>query len=223
MTNQRDDILRSKMLGAMLRKTRKENGKSLKETAAMIGSTTGKLSAYERGKKIISLPELELFAYQFGVPIKYFLKLDRQSNVQRSIPEAKLLLSLRQKMIGAQLRSDRTDADISLRKLARSLNIPPSRLSAYERGTRSIPISELENIANALGHEIEEYIDHDGPVGEWQQELQAIEMMSKLSPELRDFLSKPVNEPYLRIAKQLSELQVEKLRTVAEGLLEITL
>jgi transcriptional regulator with XRE-family HTH domain len=223
MTNQRDDILRSKMLGAMLRKTRKENGKSLKETAAMIGSTTGKLSAYERGKKIISLPELELFAYQFGVPIKYFLKLDRQSDVQRSIPEAKLLLSLRQKMIGAQLRSDRTDADISLRKLARSLNIPPSRLSAYERGTRSIPISELENIANALGHEIEEYIDHDGPVGEWQQELQAIEMMSKLSPELRDFLSKPVNEPYLRIAKQLSELQVEKLRTVAEGLLEITL
>ena len=58
---------------------------------------------------------------------------------------------------------------------------------------------------------------------EWQQQLQVIDMFSKLSPELRGFLSKPVNEPYLRIAKQLSELQVEKLRTVAEGLLEITL
>jgi transcriptional regulator with XRE-family HTH domain len=223
MINQRDDILRTKMLGAMLRKIRKEKGKSLKETAILVGSTTGKLSAYERGKKTISLPELELFAYQFGVPLKYFLKLDTQSDIRRSIPEAELLLSLRQKMIGAQLRSHRTEADISLRKLAKSLNIPPSRLSAYERGIRAIPINELETIVNAIGHEIEEYIDRNGPVGEWQQELQAIKMLSQLSPELRDFLSKPVNEPYLRIAKQLSELQVDKLRTVAEGLLEITL
>jgi transcriptional regulator with XRE-family HTH domain len=223
MTNQRDEILRSKMLGAMLRKTRKERGKSIKETTALIGITAGKLSAYERGKKIMSLPELELFAYQFNVPLKYFLKSDLQSDIQRTIPEADLLLSLRQKMIGAQLRSHRTEMDISLRKLAKSLNIPPSRLSAYERGTRAIPLNELETLVNALGHEIEEYIDRDGPVGEWQQQLQAIEMLSKLSPELRDFLSKPVNEPYLRIAKQLSELQVEKLRTVAEGLLEITL
>jgi transcriptional regulator with XRE-family HTH domain len=223
MTNQRDKILRSKMLGAMLRKTRKERGKSIKETAALIGTTTGKLSAYERGKKTMSLPELELFAYQFDVPLKYFLKSDLQSDIWRTIPEADLLLSLRQKMIGAQLRSHRTEMDISLRKLAKSLNMPPSRLSAYERGTRSIPLNELETLANALGHEIEEYIDRDGPVGEWQQELRAIEMLSKLSPELQDFLSKPVNEPYLRIAKQLSELQVEKLRTVAEGLLEITL
>jgi transcriptional regulator with XRE-family HTH domain len=223
MTNQRDKILRSTMLGAMLRKTRKERGKSIKETAALIGTTTGKLSAYERGKKTMSLPELELFAYQFDVPLKYFLKSDLQSDIWRTIPEADLLLSLRQKMIGAQLRSHRTEMDISLRKLAKSLNMPPSRLSAYERGTRSIPLNELETLANALGHEIEEYIDRDGPVGEWQQELRAIEMLSKLSPELQDFLSKPVNEPYLRIAKQLSELQVEKLRTVAEGLLEITL
>jgi transcriptional regulator with XRE-family HTH domain len=223
MTNQRDKILRSKMLGAMLRKTRKEKGKSIKDTAALIGTTAGKLSAYEHGKKIMSLPELELFAYQFEVPLKYFLKSDMQSDIRRIIPEADLLLSLRQKMIGAQLRSHRTDMDISLRKLAKSLNIPPSRLSAYERGTRAIPLNELETLANALGHEIEEYIDRNGPVGEWQQQLQAIEMLSKLSPELRDFLSKPVNEPYLRIAKQLSELQVEKLRTVAEGLLEITL
>lgn len=223
MKSQQDVVLRSKMLGAMLRKTRKESGKSIKETATLIGSTSGKLSAYEQGKKNISLPELELFAYHFGVPLKYFLKMDKESETRKSIPGSKLLLSLRQKMIGAQVRAHRTEVDLSLRKLAKSLNIPPSRLSAYERGIRAIPLMELEAIANKLGHEIEEYIDHDGPVGEWQQQLQAIEMLSKLSPELRDFLSNPVNEPYLRIAKQLSELQVDKLRTVAEGLLEITL
>jgi len=223
MTNQQDQLLRSKMLGAKLRKTRKERGKSLKETAVLIGTTSGKLSAYERGQRIISLPELEMFAFQFDVPLRYFLKTGTPKTSRRSIPDPELLISLRQKMIGAQLRAHRMQTDMSLRKLARTLNIPPSRLSAYERGMRPIPISQLDALSSALGHAIEEYIDHDGPVGEWEQQLQALEVLSKLSPELRDFLSKPVNEPYLRLAKQLSELQVEKIRTVAEGLLEITL
>jgi transcriptional regulator with XRE-family HTH domain len=223
MTNQQDQLLRSKMLGAKLRKTRKDRGKSLKETADLIGTTTGKLSAYERGQRIISLPELEMFAYKFDVPLRYFLKADTPETSKRSLPDPELLISLRQKMIGAQLRAHRMQTDMSLRKLARTLDIPPSRLSAYERGTRPIPISELDALSSAIGHTIEEYVDHDGPVGEWEQQLQAVEVLSKLSPELRDFLSKPVNEPYLHLAKQLSELQVEKLRTVAEGLLEITL
>jgi len=38
-----------------------------------------------------------------------------------------------------------------------------------------------------------------------------------------DFISKPVNRPYLQLAQRLSEMSVEKLRMVAEGLLEITL
>ena len=63
--SEQDQLLQRKMLGAKLRKTRKERGKSLKETAALVGTTTGKLSAYERGERIISLPELEMFAYQF--------------------------------------------------------------------------------------------------------------------------------------------------------------
>jgi transcriptional regulator with XRE-family HTH domain len=223
MINQQDANLRSKLLGAMLRKARKEKGKSIKETAVLIGTTAGKLSAYEMGEKTISLPELEMFAYQFEIPLKSFLSPETQVTPRRSIPNPELLLSLRQKMIGAQLRAHRMQADLSLRKLAKAVNIPPSRVSAYERGSRPIPMNELEMLAAHLGHHIEEYIDQDGPVGEWQQQLQTIELLSKLSPELRDFLSKSVNEPYLRLAKQLSELQVEKLRTVAEGLLEITL
>jgi hypothetical protein len=33
---------------------------------------------------------------------------------------------------------------------------------------------------------------------------------------------KPVNEPYIALAKKLSELPANKLRSIAEGLLEIT-
>jgi hypothetical protein len=44
----------------------------------------------------------------------------------------------------------------------------------------------------------------------------------ELPEDVREFICKPVNLPYLKLAMRLSELSVEKLRAVAEGLLEIT-
>ena len=44
----------------------------------------------------------------------------------------------------------------------------------------------------------------------------------ELPPEIQLFASKPVNLPYLELAMRLSELNAEKLRAVAEVLLEIT-
>jgi len=40
--------------------------------------------------------------------------------------------------------------------------------------------------------------------------------------EMQVFVSKPINRPYLELAIRLSEMSVDRLRSVAEGLLEIT-
>jgi hypothetical protein len=45
---------------------------------------------------------------------------------------------------------------------------------------------------------------------------------SELPSELQQFVCKPINRPYLELAMRLSDLPVDRLRTVAEGLLEIT-
>jgi hypothetical protein len=44
----------------------------------------------------------------------------------------------------------------------------------------------------------------------------------ELSPELQAFVSKPINRPYLELAQRLSEMSVDKLRSVGEGNLEVT-
>jgi hypothetical protein len=44
-----------------------------------------------------------------------------------------------------------------------------------------------------------------------------------LPPELQAFVSQAVNRPYLELAVKLSSMSSEKLRSVAEGLLDITL
>ena len=112
---------------------------------------------------------------------------------------------------------------MDLDELSKEINLPPSRISAYEKGGRPMPLVDLEKVAERLGHRLEDYFDRDGPIGTREVNNDAVKMLSKLHPELREFLSNPVNEPYLRIAKKLSELDVNKLRIVAEGLLDITL
>ena len=45
----------------------------------------------------------------------------------------------------------------------------------------------------------------------------------ELPAELQAFVSQPVNRPYLELAIKLSSMSSDKLRSVAEGLLDITL
>ncbi len=223
MTDQQEILLRNKVTGALLRQARNISGKSLKEMAALIGTNPGRLSAYERGMRAISIPELELFCYQLNIPIRQFLGEDTRTKTTKSDIDPNVMISLRRRMIGAHLKTHRMEANYSIRRLSRETQIPASRITAYERGNRSIPIPDLETLAEKLGTRVENYIDSEGPIGIQEMQLRIVDMLSKLQPDLREFLSKPVNEPYLRLAKRLSELDVDRLRTVAEGLLEITL
>jgi hypothetical protein len=69
---------------------------------------------------------------------------------------------------------------------------------------------------------VEELFDQSGPVGQWMSEQKAIRDFLKLPADLRAFASQPVNIPYLELARKLSTLSTDRLRSVAEGLLDIT-
>jgi hypothetical protein len=53
-----------------------------------------------------------------------------------------------------------------------------------------------------------------------QQE--AIQHFLELPLELQAFVSQPINKPYLELARKLSDMSTDKLRSVAEDLLDIT-
>jgi hypothetical protein len=52
--------------------------------------------------------------------------------------------------------------------------------------------------------------------------LDEITEFTKLPKEVREFLTNPANLLYLNIAMSLSELSADTLRSLAEGLLEVT-
>lgn len=217
-------IIRAKKLGVLIRDARVKSGKSLEECSQAMGISVDELGAVEFGERPPTLPELELFAYYLEIPLEHFWGSEtlKQDGSEKSLNPVEIS-KIRQGMIGSLLTKARNDATLSIDDLSQKAGITANNLEAYEKGELPIPITELESVAQVLNNSIGYFEDQKGPVGSWFAEHKYMADFQKLPAELQDFISKPINRPYLELAIRLSELKVEKLRALGEGLLEITL
>lgn len=221
MTENQALSLRTKMLGALLREARLEAGKSIRESAEKLGISPSTFSSYEHGRKGISLPELEVVCYFYDTTLRQFLRSRSRSQESEKTIMVEREIMLRQRLIGARLRKHRNEADLSIKDLAERIDFPASRISAYERGQRSIPLPELEVLAGAIGKQVDAYIELDGPIGNWIREKRAKQAFADLPLDLQDFITNPANRTYLRLARDLSKLPAEELRSVKRSFDEI--
>jgi len=217
--------IRAKKLGVLIRDARLKAGETMKDCGEIIGATGRTISKYEDGEKSPSLPELEVLAYYLDIPLDQFWGKETRSsqNPLDALGDVEQRLELRDRTIGLNLRKAREEKDMSMREVADKLDITTYRLKSYEQGKFSTPLPVLEQFADIYGLDLDKLRVSKGPIAEWTKEKEAIEGFVKLPAELQQFVTKPVNRPYLNIARQLSEMSVDKLRAVAEGLLEITL
>lgn len=190
----------------------------------MIGVSPDQYEAYELGEGMISLPELELISYFLEAPLDHFWEKEPTiaTDYPKQFSNREQLLRLRNRMIGAMLRQARLEANLSVEDLAQQTDLAVERLQAFEMGMEPVPLAELEALCGLLNRSIREFQDEHGPVGEWNARQRALRDFMNLPLELQIFVSKPINRPYLELALRLNDMSVEKLRGVAEGLLEIT-
>jgi len=217
--------LRTKKLGVLIRDARLAARRSPEECAGAMGVTKSVFRAYEEGRHAPSLPELELLAFYLKLPIEHFWGKASLSGEEPANEPLDLtrLVELRQRMIGALLRQERTNANLSLKALAEETGISGARLKAYELGERSIPLPELEALISSLASRVENFFDQNGPIGQWMNDEKSMRQFLQLPRDLQAFVCQPVNRPYLDLARKLSIMSNEQLRSVAEGLLDITL
>ena len=217
--------LRAKKLGTLIRDARLAMRRSAKECAEAINVTTGVFKAYEEGRKAPSLPELETLVYYLDLSIDHFWSNEALSDDPTPVDELDLprLLGLRHRMIGALLRQERLNASFSMKSVAEQTGISTGRLKRYELRERPISLPELEILLKILGGRIETFFDQGGPIGQWMAQQKAIQQFLDMPLELQTFVCQPVNRPYLDLACKLSEMSTDKLRSVAEDLLDITL
>lgn len=217
--------IRTKKLGVLIRNARRELGKSPEECAQAIKASPDGFEEYEMGEKAPSLPEIEALAYYLNLPLEYFLGQEKTNLTKPSvaIQDLERLRALRNRMIGAKLRQARNQLDLSIEELTERVGISNGKLESYELGERPVPLPELEALASTLDRPLAYFLDDRGPIGDWRRRQRLMQQIANLPPDLQDFIGKPINRPYLEIAQRLGEMSVDKLRAVAEGLLEITL
>lgn len=216
--------LRRKILGVRIRHARVRAGLSLKEVGEALGVSSSLVSDIEFGRRAVSLPQLEVMAFLFNVPVIYFWSDEPIEEADREFPTLEAM-QLRNRIIGVLLRQARIEAGRSQEDLAKVLGVPASRISSYEFGKTEIPLQELEILAGYLNVSLSYFMDRGispDESGGRVATLDEIAQFSQLPKETREFLLNPANILYINIAMRLSDLSAETLRALAEGLLEVT-
>lgn len=215
--------LRTKKLGLLIYDARLSAKRSIKECAEIMGISRYQYKAFESGEQTPSLPQLEALAYYLNLPLEHFWGNEILSELNET-EESQIenLFEDREQEIGAFLSEKRNAVEISLEQLAETTSISEEMLFQYEMGKTPIPLAELEVIARELNIFLPELFEKCGSSGSLRAQQSKIENFTQMPQELQEFLCKPVNKPYIELAHRLSQMSSDKLRNIAESLLEIT-
>jgi len=215
--------IRKKILGVLLRNARIRAGMTIKDASKATGFSTSAISDYEYGRRDLSLPQLEVLAQMYRVPITHFWSDDPFPAAEDREWHVEQAMNLRRRIIGVLLLQARMDGGYSQKELAALLDCPAARITNYELGRTDIPLLELEKLADFLDAPIVYFLDQGiRPGGDQIAGTDELERLAQLPEDVRKFMLQPGNVLYVRVAMQLSDLSAEALRKIAEGLLDIT-
>ena len=224
MADQEISELRNRILGIRIRSIRDQARASRRECAAVLGVSVSRLASYEDGTRAISLPELELLARFLEVPLHVFRTSDslNEGSAEAHLPNPEHFLPLRHRIVGARLRQLRQQTERTQADVAEMLGCSASTISDYEYGRRGIAVADLEIISRGMGVTLDYFLDRDSEVGAWHRQHGEFDQFRQLPEEIREFVLLPINQSYLELAMHLAQMPAGQLRTIAEGLLEIT-
>ncbi len=217
--------IRNRIIGLLVKRARLRAGKSQRECAELIGCSPTRFGQYERGQQGLTLPQLEALAYFFGVPLANLW--DERSELPEESPGESLplaeMMALRRKMLAVQFRQCRRAAGLTQQQMGQLLGCSAARISQYERGKSDITLAELEIVSERCNRTLADFVDEQTiPLSQAEQNRQALARLKELPPDMREFVLKPSNALYLRIAMLLSAIKADSLRQIAETILEIT-
>jgi len=223
-TYQQSMQIRGRKLGLLILDARTSRSRPPEKCAKAMGVSLEDFQAIEAGEIHPTLPQIEALAYYLDAPLDHFWGtqvLSSGAAIEPVEPPSQLV-QLRQRIIGTRLKMARVALNLSITDLANKTYVSSDKIQQYESGILPTPLPELELLAEALQMRFEDLFDQRGPIGKWRNDKAAIKQFLELPADVREFISKPINQPYLELALRLSDLNVEKLRGIAEGILEIT-
>ena len=217
--------IRNRISGILVRQARLKAAKSQRECAEYLGCSPLMFGQYEQGQRGLSLPQLEALAHFFDMPLESLWDesyTPPEPEQAQDLPVTQLML-LRRKELAIRFRQCRRAAELTQEQIGKILGRSAYIVSQYERGTRDIPLSELEIAVEQCDRHLTDFLDEETiPLGHAERDRQTLVRLNELPPDVREFVLKPTNMLYLRIAMLLSALKTQSLRQIAEMILDIT-
>lgn len=206
------------MIAQKLTQARFQSGKSMKDCAHAIGSTSAHYKKIECGEIYPTLPEMETLSYFLNVPLFELLSDHKSTDLLVKTGNTAHLIEIRNNVIGTLLQIERERKNIALVDLAKRCGIQRSRLKRYESGTTRIPVDDLLSLADALSIDLETFLDQNSAMGIWQKSQQNLRAFSSLPAHIQEFVTDPANPPYLELAQKLKGMQPKDLAAIAEAI-----
>ena len=219
-----DRSLNIEYLAKNLTIAREACGKTIKVCSLLLDIPTSRLKNYEIGKYVPSLPEIEALSFLYSVPILSFFQKDAVEDHIRT-PESvhiQRLIEIRQLIIGTRIHLAREKAEMSMKQLSRTTSIPTSRIKRYEEGTTPIGLDDLKKIVNALNLDLDDFFDHESPLGNWQNTQSKNIAFEHLPEEIKGFIADSNSLPFIKVAQNLSEIGIDTFINLSDSLAELT-
>lgn len=217
--------IKAKKFGVKLAALRQKYDLSIDTISLWTGIPVEKITKIERGEDSASLPEIEILAMKMGFPPEKLVSSESESIPSKTLDPQLLsqYSSLRDRMIALLLRKARTDQGKTLEEVSENCSLDVKELERMENGEIPVPFPMLDSLCSEYKLQIDSlFSSQKHNTNSSNPSPQAESPEFPLSADLVEFIKNPANQPYLELAKRLSELDAAKLRGIAEGLLEIT-
>lgn len=216
--------LKRRMVGVLIRDARVGAARTIDDCARLLNIPPDTIEAWEYGDAAPDLPQLELLAYYLNVHISHFWGDQTISqNRNSSTNTQNEYMQLRHRMIGALLRQAREEANLSLDEVAERTFIDVTTIEQYESAEKPIPMNELQALGNAVDKNVSYFLEGASYIGELLQIREEWKQFTDLDEEIRQFAANPLNLGFIKIAIMFSKMPTEQLRSIAAGLLDITM
>jgi transcriptional regulator with XRE-family HTH domain len=201
-----------------IQQIRKSKQRSIHDCALILDIPKEDYLRFEEGMAPLTLPEIELLASFFDVPLSTIFN--------DSIPEVTPLSALpletrttykdlRQKMIQVKLILLRDEAGISLEKLQEMTGISSEDLEAYDSGNKPIRFDHLLQICGCLGQPVDAFFSEEP---DFMQSPDSLHSQQKWQNEYPD-RSNPIEDPYQQLVDALKQTPKEDQARIAKELL----
>lgn len=206
-----------------IRKIRRLKQRSIHDCASILNISNEHYLQFEDGNAPLSLPELELLAIYFNIPVRLFFEDKPPDTEPFAVLEEDIrgkYKRLRQKMILAQLEIEIEKENMTLEDLHEATNIPLDALQSYKNGNLSIPVQLLLQIIEALELEENAFYNQDwwpisaaGNTQDQQTHWQPEFPQDDTSP------SEQANDPYQDLIRALKKIPKAEQAQIAKILL----